>query len=318
MSLGPRTKLLLKSSISAALIAYLATIVSWREVGEALEQASAGWILAGYGQMLIMFWLQALRWKVLLRIPGLSTVKYLHFIFVGLFYRVILPGSFSADLVKVVLFGRKYNKPFHQSSLIFLSQILGMAMQVGLGCLGLFYYKPLLWEAWNFTEISHSKLMAVGAGVVLAAALPFVGPIRRFAGKFWASAREALGMPGALPRLILLTIGIQLLTLGAAYCLFQGVGVTIPWLMLCLQMSLAIVLSMLPISINGIGVVEYLNLALLQRPLGLPAGSIIAVSVVGYALLVWNALLGGVWILFRNAVEAPQEGKPSADSQLDR
>jgi uncharacterized membrane protein YbhN (UPF0104 family) len=276
-------------------------------VGEALKGAEFEWILAGYVQMLAMFWLQAMRWKVMLRIPGLSTVKFLHFIFVGLFYRVILPGSFSADLLKVVLFGRKYKKPLHESGLVFFSQILGMGIQVLLGTLGLFFYGPALWKEWQVAELSKPKLAVIGLILVAALMLPFLGFVRSFILRLWGSIREALSASGVLSRIIVLTVGIQILTLGAAYCLFRGAGIEIPPLMLCLQMSLAIMLSVLPISINGIGVVEYLNLALLQKPLGIAAGSIIAVSVIGYALLVWNALLGGAWMLFRNATDARSE-----------
>ena len=82
---GPRAKFLLKLAVSLGLGAYLAKVISWRQVGTALTHADPRWIAAGYAQMLVMFWLQALRWKLMLRIPDLPVVKYLHFIFVGLF-----------------------------------------------------------------------------------------------------------------------------------------------------------------------------------------------------------------------------------------
>lgn len=308
MKPGPRAKFLLKLAVSGGLALYLARIVSWRQVGSALRHADPVWIAAGYLQMLAMFYLQALRWKVMLRIPGLPTMKYLHFIFVGLFYRVILPGSLSADMLKVVLFGKKYNKPLHESGLIFFSQFLGMLMQWIMGALGLFYFGAPLWEGLRGAQLSGRKLALLAAAAAALCALPFVPAVRRFAARMLGSIRTVVAEKGILSRVILVTVGIQILTIGSAYCIFWGVGVDIPLLFLCFQMSLAIVCSALPISINGIGLVEYLNLFLLQKTLGTPAASVIAVSVVSYSLLIINALLGGAWMLFRNLAEA-REGR---------
>ena len=315
MKPGPRAKFLLKLAVSAGLAAYLAKVISWRQVGTALRHADPIWIAAGYAQMLAMFYLQALRWKVMLRIPGLAVAKYLHFIFVGLFYRVILPGSLSADMLKVVLFGKKYNKPLHESGLIFFSQLLGMLMQWIMGALGLFYFGAPLWEGLRGAQLSDRKLFLLAAGAVAFCALPFLPPVRRFAGRMLGSIRGVLAERGILSRVILVTVGIQLLTIGSAYSIFRGVGVAIPVLFLCFQMSLAIVCSALPISINGIGLVEYLNLFLLQKTLGTPAASVIAVSVVSYSLLVFNALLGGAWMLFRN-LAAAREARHAIASDL--
>jgi uncharacterized membrane protein YbhN (UPF0104 family) len=312
MKPGPRAKFLLKLAVSAGLAIYLARVISWRQVGTALLDTHPVWIAAGYAQMLAMFYLQALRWKLMLRIPGLPVMKYLHFIFVGLFYRVILPGSLSADMLKVVLFGKKYNKPLHESGLIFFSQLLGMLLQWGMGIIGLFYFgRPLLAGVVGQAELSWRKLAILGAAALAAAfAVPFVPAVRRFAVRMLQAVREAMATPGVLSRVIGVTVGIQLLTIGSAYCIFWGVGVQIPLLFLCFQMALAITLSALPLSINGLGLVEYLNLFLLQKTLGEPAAAIIAVSVVSYSLLVLNALLGGAWMLFRNLAAAPAAQPP--------
>lgn len=312
MKPGPRAKLLLRSAISLGLAAYVASIISWRQVGQALRETDFLWIAAGYAQVLAMIGLQALRWKAILRTPEIPVIKYLHFIFVGLFYRVLLPGSLSADMLKVVLFGRKYNKPLHESGLQFFGQFLGMVIQWCMGALGLFYFGAPLWEGLRGAELSRRKLILMAAGLIALLALPLLPPVRRFAAKMFGAVREALAAPGVLARVISITVLIQILTIGSAYCLFRSVGIRIPVLFLCFQMSLAIALAALPISINGIGVIDYLNLFLLQKTLGTPPGTIIAASVVSYAILVLNALIGGAWMLFRSAAAAREDAAKPA------
>lgn len=305
MRIGPRAKFLFKLSVSLGLVLYLATTISWSQVWNSLLDASPLWIGLGYLQMLGIFYLQARRWKVLLDIPGLPVSKYLHFIFVGLFYRIILPGSLSADMLKVVLFGRKYDKPLHESSLVFFSQFLGLAFQWALGLVGLFYFGAPLLRGLDNAELSWRKLALMGAVMLaLAIAIPFVPAFRAFLSKMYLAMKSTLRMPGVIGRVVWLTLGIQILMVGSAYCIFKGVGVDLPLLFVCFQMALANSLVALPISISGLGVVEYLNIFLIQNTFGTPAGMIIAVSVASYSLLVLNALIGGAWILWRNMTGA--------------
>jgi hypothetical protein len=101
---------------------------------------------------------------------------------------------------------------------------------------------------------------------------------------------------------------------GASYCIFRAVGIRIPLLFLCLQMAIVNSFMVLPISVNGIGVVEYLNLFLIHNMLGYPSHQIIAVSAVSYSLLAVNALLGGAWMLWRNAGSPARKGISPAGS----
>jgi uncharacterized membrane protein YbhN (UPF0104 family) len=309
MKIGPRAKFLLKLAVSLGLVLYLARTISWKQVGETLLHCRLEWIALGYLQGLGILYLQAWRWKALLRIPGLPVSKYLHFIFVGIFYRIILPGSLSADMLKVVLFGKKYNKPLHESGVVFFSQFLGMIFQWMVGAIGLFYFGAPLLRGMEQAQLSWRKLaLMAGALLVVALAVPFIPAFRAFAARMFASMKTALRTPGVFGQVAWLTLGIQVLMIGSSFCIFWGVGVKIPLLFLCFQMALANSLVALPISINGIGVVEYLNIFLLQNTLGTPPARIIAVSVASYSLLVVNALIGGSWILFRN-IAAAREAK---------
>ena len=301
MKIGPRPKFFFKLAISLGLVIYLAVSISWRQVWDSLLGAKPGWIALGYLLGVGILYLQAWRWKILLRIPGLPVHKYLHFIYVGMFYRIILPGSLSADMLKVVLFGKKYNKPLHESSVIFFSQFLGLALQGAIGLVGLFYFGAPLLEVIEKAELSWRKLALLGgAGAALLIAIPFVPAFRAFLARLFQAMRTAIGVPGVLARVLWVTLGIQILMIGSAFCIFWGVGVEIPVLFLCFQMALANALVALPISISGLGVVEYLNIFLIQNTLGTPAAQIIAVSVVSYSLMIINAMIGGAWILWRN------------------
>ncbi len=296
-----------KFSVSFTLLLFLIFTIEWQQVWVSLRQARLDLVLLGYVLALGILFLQAWRWKVLLNIPELPITKYLHFIFVGIFYRFFLPGSMSADILKMILFGKKYDKSLHDSSPVFLSQFLGLGMQWVAGLVGLIYYNDLLLQVFREAEWSWKKqIITIIIGVGFIAILFLVPAFRAFLSKVKEAMKKSLTTPGLVSRVFWITLGIQILMIGSAYSIFWGVGVEIPLLFLCLQMAIVNSVLILPISINGIGVVEYLNILFIQNTLGYPAHQIIAVSAVSYSLLVVNALIGGSWILWRNLGSAKQ------------
>ncbi len=302
MKMSPRFKFWFKLCISTGFVGYLIFAISWKDVWESLRNAHFGWIGMGYLLMFGILYLQAWRWKCLLHIPGLPISKYLHFIFVGVFYRLILPGSLSSEMLKVILFGKKYDKPFHESSLVFFSQFLGLGIQWIVGIVGFIYFRGPVLEVWQKAQLSWSKLIFLGLAMACGAAAIFLVPtFRATFVKMLKSMKTAIRTPGLVGKVFLLTVGIQILMIGASYCIFWGVQIKIPLLFLCFQMAIINTLILLPISINGIGVVEYLNLFLLHTTMGYTAPKIIAVSAVSYSLQVINGMIGGGWILWRNA-----------------
>ena len=59
-------------------------------------------------------------------------------------------------------------------------------------------------------------------------------------------------------------------------------------------MTITITVSMLPISINGIGIREGVNVSLFTGLLGIPADIVLAAALLGYIPMVFQAVQGAV------------------------
>ena len=59
-------------------------------------------------------------------------------------------------------------------------------------------------------------------------------------------------------------------------------------------MTITITVSMLPISINGIGIREGVNVSLFTGLLGIPANIVLAAALLGYIPMVFQAVQGAV------------------------
>ena len=59
-------------------------------------------------------------------------------------------------------------------------------------------------------------------------------------------------------------------------------------------MTITITVSMLPISINGIGLREGVNVSLFTGLLGIPADTVLAAALLGYIPMLFQAIQGAI------------------------
>ena len=93
------------------------------------------------------------------------------------------------------------------------------------------------------------------------------------------------------------SLWLQLLTLFIAYAYFRAVGVDIDISILVVFTSITTVISMVPISLNGIGVREGTQVALFTGILGIPASVVLSAGLLGYIPLLFQAAQGAVVLL---------------------
>ena len=102
------------------------------------------------------------------------------------------------------------------------------------------------------------------------------------------------------------SLWLQLLTLFMAYAYFRAVGQEIDISILVVFTSITIVISMLPVSLNGIGVREGVQVALFTGILGIPAPIVLSAGLLGYIPLLFQALQGAVVLLSAKNNTLPQ------------
>src|SRR5882672_1004992 len=101
-----RTLFLLQAAVSIALIGYLVAKIDFASSLETLRNAAPALLAASLAQLLILPFLGALRWIVILRTLGseLRFAPALRFVWIGIFFSQALPGSVGGDVVRIWLY----------------------------------------------------------------------------------------------------------------------------------------------------------------------------------------------------------------------
>jgi len=307
------------------IIAALAVWLVFRKISipdlwPALARANY-WILAlAVLSQLLTSVLNALRWKVMLRAPGLGLGKYLYFVFVGNLFNLFLPSSVAAEAVKVVAFGRKYGDLQGNIGITLFARGLGALVQVAVGLTALLWLGRDLRNHGLFNRLTLGSGWVFAALGLLAAGLILIWFFRGFLlRRKWVSAMLDVGRdPSLVAQTALITIGIQILASAGNYALFRCVYPATDFFQVALFLFIIQAILMIPFSMGGVGVREYLTLLLFSDIGGMPADATFAANMLGYIPLLVLAAVGGSWILFRrfkgDRAEAltgrPRTGKP--------
>ena len=276
------------------------------EFRETLARIEPSSFAAAVGILLLGLLLLALRWKVLLDAAGVAVPlpTAMRLVLVGYFFNFLLPTTVGGDVARVM--GLR-----HRTGLAVVSSSVLVERMLGFGCLlaiGLAasWQVPSLAVTRNALAVA-TAIFAVGTALVLVGPLPSAGPsavgralhgLRRVA----IEVRAYGFRPAALAAAFVLSIAWQLALVLVNTTLSSGLGGVAPFGSLLALVPVIQAITMIPVSVGGLGVRE-LGYEYFFRASGFePAGAVaLAASFLGATVVV--ALAGGVAYLAGSARE---------------
>lgn len=193
--------------VSVAAIAYVASIIDWREALEALGKLTWIAFAAAASFTLLGLFLGALRWRALLsafgatRLPPVRTLFRLYV--VSLFYNTFLPGAVGGDVVRGVALRESFGEKGATASIavVFVERVLGLG--------GLFMVAAIMGLSGQvqgseaFVPFAALAMLAsLGAFAFIAVGHRFAprlpGPLAKLAARLPALSRAAPLVPAAV------------------------------------------------------------------------------------------------------------------------
>ena len=280
---------------------YIFYRIPFASVMENWTAAMVPWVVAMLVAANLIMLIQANRWKGLsVQGPEIPFKTYYAYTALGYFFNNLLPTGFGGDAVKSLAFGKKFNQTSQSISAVFLSRIQGLLAMF----LCFFIALPFALSKINVPTV-YTLIMCVALLICIALILcclfsdkiPFPKAITNRL-HFIPKLQYSLSIYRKHKRQLLLSsldsLWLQLLTLFTSFAYFKAVGVDINIGILVVFTSITIVVAMLPVSLNGIGVREGVQIALFSGILGIPAHLVLAAGLLGYIPLLFQAMQGAV------------------------
>jgi uncharacterized membrane protein YbhN (UPF0104 family) len=244
--------------------------------------------------LLIAHVLSSIRWWILantLSFRGPWTT-YLGFYYVGMFFNLFLPTGIGGDLFKVHFLSREEGKRFLALSTVVGDRLFGLIGMLLLGGTAVTLLPGLLPEPFaGFLTIS--SLVILGCLIML----PL---LQRTINRLWprvSAHLEGLFILWRHPRRLFcvlgLSISLQALGMGAVALLGRGIDIDVPFSFYLASLPLIGIVTLIPVSFNGIGVREGAFVYFLGLK-GVEAEPALGLGLLFFSVQVGLSLIGGI------------------------
>ncbi|HZV07758.1 MAG TPA: lysylphosphatidylglycerol synthase transmembrane domain-containing protein [Gemmataceae bacterium] len=331
---------------SLILVGLLVWRIDWRQVASAFAQLHVTYWLLALGLYLLTQGVSAVRWQMLGHVLGLGGRwrDYLSHYFVGMFFNLVLPTSVGGDVVRGWYLSRSPHphplsttergekalvtssrwgegggvKKLGRRTAAFLSvladRVNGFAVLIVVACVAALCC-PTPLPGWIAGIVA-----GMGAACLLGfASLPLLPWLRR---RLPAQPRLTALLDGAdlclrdrrvLVWVTFLSLVVQVANVVLAWLVGVGLGLQVPPLYYGVFIPVVSILTLLPISLNGMGLREA-GTVLLLAPLNISSASAVTLSLLIFAIYAAASLMGGMVYLFGRSPRFSMEASGHADS----
>jgi uncharacterized membrane protein YbhN (UPF0104 family) len=284
---------ILRLVVSTALIAWLGWRTDWTSLGQALAHAHFTLWWAAVALYLAIQAVSALRWQLISEPLGFerTLIDYARMYFVGMFFNLFLPTSVGGDVMRAWQLRAGDNRKLPALLSVFVDRASGLFVLLCLGLAGALASPVALPD-------SLRRAIYLTAGLALAGVVGLC-----VAGKFGRHIARVKHLSAALklyllnPRLAvnttLLSLVIQAANVAVLWILSKALDLDVPVGYYIVAVPMITLMTVLPISLNGIGVREG-GMVLFLSPLGVPDATAVSLAVLWFMVFTSASLVGGV------------------------
>lgn len=310
----PRLVTLAKTAVAIAVILLLGFAVDWRDSLARMLTAEPAWIALAVAINLAALLLSAWRWERLLRVldPRLGLHAALRAYWVGSLFGNVLPSSVGGDVVRLALVRKRVGLTSATAS-IAVERLTGLAMLLLAALVALVppAAATMLDQRRWWLFVALAAVLALGTLSVIFAPHRFAGGNGSWTWPLLARFRQItklLEMGGAFgralltyrrrPKVLIVTLALSALFYAMLatfqWALLRAVGAEIGPLEVAIATPVLILVSLLPISINGLGVTEGAFVLLYSR-FGVPAEIALSAAILRRLVIIAVSSIGLVY-----------------------
>ena len=315
----PKVLAVTKVAVTVLLFYYIFRKIDFHQFGSTLRGAKLDLLIAGFLLLWIAHFVCIFRWRILMRpLMPLPSVGNLFGIYcIGIFFNMIFPTVIGGDVVKIYYAGKpsgQYAKSFAST---FLDRDAGMLAMMIIACIAIVIYPAkvpgikvsvIIWTVFALFVIGNAGLFSPPLHRLMGDTLLRLG-LPRIARKInvISDAFQTIGKhPGKLLWALLISFVNQLLVISVTWILAIGLRLQIPLTYFMIFVPVITLISMIPISLNGMGLREYSFMSLFGA-IGVSPASCIALGLISSFLLILSSVPGGiVYIFFKSKTDLGQ------------
>ncbi len=298
--------LILKISISLALLIFLFRKVDFGSILEIIRKSDKPLIYLSFLLSFLGYFFSFLRWKMLLETAGINLPKKrLLSAFSGaIFFNLFLPSTVGGDFLRTVDIGYHSKKKSLTMATVLLDRLSGFAGMIIVAIIAFIFGAAIIKDQKVIFVFFLLVILLVLVMLVIfnnfvysltsrlfAAFIP--GNIRQSLARVFQEMRNFKRHKAVIAKNLILSMAIQLLGPVTTYIVSLAFHLEVNIIYFFLFIPVISVVTLLPISIGGLGVRDYMTV-LLFTSIGVSKHFAFAFSLLGFFFIVVYAGIGGL------------------------
>lgn len=301
-----------KAVVSIALIWYLLSTTEFSAVFASLTSASPFWLLLSFVTLFLGKIITSYRWQVLLKAQDIDIpLRFLiGSVFVGQFFNSFLPTTIGGDAMRAYDTASMSKDSTKSVVSVFADRLIGVFALALLALLALvlgftsgqdvsFYVLPVLLLfflcSFGILLLFNERLLAF-LGKLLG--LLRLNKVANKLEEAYQSINILKKEPGVLVLAFLASLVLQINVILFYYFIGVSLDLGVSFLYFAMIVPVALVVLLVPFSINGIGIREGIFVYLLTG-LGVQTKDAIALSWISFGLILTQGIIGGIIFALR-------------------
>lgn len=278
-------------------------------LGLILTRVNLGQIMDSFATLRPMYWVSAFlllfftqvlssqRWKVLANAVGFGGTfyEYLKYFFIGMFFNLALPTSVGGDVVRAWYLAYKVNDGLVENRRskavlsVFADRFSGVLVLVAIAVVATIL-SPVELPVWV-----KGAVFSIGCGAI--GSLAILPLLAKFSVRFpkllvvLKSAKLCFGNLNVLVSTTAMSLWVQISSVSIMMLIGLGMDLPIPLPFYFVMVPLVTLMTMLPISLGGMGLREGATVLMLT-PLAIAPASAVALSVLCFSVYIAVGMLG--------------------------
>jgi uncharacterized membrane protein YbhN (UPF0104 family) len=306
----------LRFAVSGALLAWIAWGTDWPRLLTAFTHLRVELWLGAVALLTGMQALSAWRWQMLARPLGFERTvpQLLAYYFIGMYFNLLLPTSVGGDVVRAWYLTGRSGRRLAALAAVFLDRFSGLVVLLALACAGV-----LLSPQELPAEVVACVWGTAACAALTVAAVPVATRWGGNASRRLARVRLALAQLAA-PRLLagstLLSLGVQAGNVALVMLIGTALGAPVPLAYYWILVPMVTLLTMLPVSINGMGVREQ-AMVLFLAPFAVADETAVALGLLWFSVFFVASLAGGLVYTFGQFERPPAPAAGADEREVD-
>jgi uncharacterized membrane protein YbhN (UPF0104 family) len=306
----------IRIAVSVLLLSVIAWRTNWSDIGEKFANLNVWLWLAAVGVLVAAQLASAKRWQLFAKELRFERTmpQYFSYCLIGMYFNLSLPTSVGGDVVRVVYLNGTSSRKWAAFASVALERLNGLLVLIAVACVGALI-APMTLPLW----ITASVWGVAGCALLGMLSLPILNRWEKLPPQRRQQLRtlwQLLRVPHVTIWATFLSILVQVGGVLTLWFVGMGLGLDIPVTYYCILGPMVSLLTLLPISFNGMGLRE-LGMVVFLAPLGVSESSATTLGVLWFAVSAAVSLLGGLVYLLGAYPNTESAANPATEEAND-